>query len=343
MLVIMNADRKLLGVHHLKDRMLFLFKPPNKKESVMLRHIFSVLCTLLSLLAFLGGCGEFTPHQSGNQNGGIVFPTVSTLGDPPALQLPSPPDFVAAAALSNLDPAVYTVNGFLVGPLENEGETITAYEVTVSASDHFYLRYVAADTGQLLDDRTAYHAMADVRGDVPDWTFLAQNYTSCPSGWPLCINPGSIGFYGQGDPNWSGNKLGFSSYTIGNSGCLLTSYNMAALYKKKYKGNPGQFNQLLKDKKCFDGPYIKYTCMGNSIGATHKVIGVDEVWNTIRGGTPVIVFGYEPNWKICHAMLLWGHDGKRYWGKDPVYSWTNQDVPLHLNTGCTDSTFRTLK
>ncbi len=241
-------------------------------------------------------------------------------------------------AIEDLDPRFYEAMSTIIGPMEWDTDVITAYEVTVTSSDHFLLRYIDAVTGVFLYDEVhdlpgSDETVVPTGEDGASSTDSAERayYTSCPAGWPLCIqNPATITFYSQNDPNWSGQVLGNGpgNYTIGNSGCLISSYGMAL----KQRGHGNTTPAVLNTKKqCFNGPLVVSSCMAGQFGASYATIGVNQVWSHIASGIPVTVYGYSPCMGSNHAQMIWGHNGSQYWTKDPWYNWTNQDRAMCVN------------
>lgn len=246
-------------------------------------------------------------------------------------QLAISEDQAMAIAMTDLDSEIYTATSTIVGPMENAGESITAYEVTVNGGDHIILRYVDAMSGELLNAQDAIHEIPSL-SDLPE-DAKAAYYTSCPAGWPLCIaNPSSIYFYSQRDGSWSNQKLGNSSTTIGQAGCVLTSYAMMLRKNGRGTNNPSQLNDLGKRNSCFSGADIKHDCLAKAAGATYAQIDVNNVWGKLASGRPVVSYGYSTCLNSNHAQMLWGHDGSRYIAKDPWYDWTNQDQPMCANS-----------
>lgn len=236
-----------------------------------------------------------------------------------------------SAAMEGLDDSIYQATSTITGPMDYASEQIIAYEVTINGGDHVILRYVDANTGALLVDSDAYHeipAMPEL--DLPEG-IAASYYTSCPAGWPLCIaNPATITFYSQRDPSWKYDKLGTSTtYTIGSAGCLLSSYAMEICKNGRGCYTPKTLNNY---KTCFVGPNVNGSCLASKVGASYSTIGVNSVWSYVASGIPVVAYGFSSCMGSTHAQMIWGHDGSRYWTKDPWYDWTNQDQPMCVNS-----------
>jgi len=293
---------------------------------------FILLALLASLWTLLAGCANTSTDDTGY---------TYNLSEQQAMDI----------AMTGMDKAVYQATSSIVGPMEYEGQNITAFEVTVNGGDHMYLRYVNANSGKLMADMDARHEIPQEDSDTGMDREPVSYYTSCPSGWPLCINPGSIGFYSQRDSSWSSNILnGSSGSTIGNYGCLLSVAAMDLLQDGYSSRNPGQFNTWADTYNNFGNctssasdestPLINLSCVASDLGASYSVIGVSSVWSYIASGEPVIVYGsLTSGGSSCHAQLVWGHDGTRYWTKDPWYDWTNQDqaVRVYSSSACANT------
>ncbi|MCK6530018.1 hypothetical protein L6R50_21500 [Myxococcota bacterium] len=302
--------------------------------------VFAVGCTPPSGTAADTGLGD---DDSAAETGQFRSDDLSNLdvpvvGEAEAMQI----------AMTGLSKKQYRATSTIIGPMvDATGADIEAYEVTVNGGDHVLLRYVNADTGELMTDKDARHdIVAEPNlGDLPDGAHAAY-YTSCPGGWPLCIyDPDSITFYSQRDPSWSGKPLGFGPSTIGSAGCVLSSYAMMLRKNGRGTRNPDELNSLGKEHRedaygyCFSGDLIKHKCIAERSGASLSTLSVDQVWSTLASGKAVVAYGYSTCLGSNHAQMLWGHDGSRYWTKDPWYDWTTQDQAMCLNS----PTYRLMK
>ena len=101
--------------------------------------------------------------------------------------------------------------------------------------------------------------------------------------------------------------------------------------------NPRELNQFADSVNAFPNetsPLISSTTLAGAYGSSYRTVNISEVWNLVASGEPVIVYGsLSPGGSNCHAQLIWGHDGARYWTKDPWYDWANQDQPMRVHTG----------
>ena len=306
-------------------------------------------CSLTLLL--LAACDQepiqSDPDVSSDVTSEVVDITEPAISETEAMQI----------ALTGLDTNVYSATSTITGPLlDDAGQTIEVYEVTVLGSDQLVLRYINDATGELLINRDAWHDLAsttavpdsDTGGAPPPPSY----YTSCPSGWPLCIRtPSSITFYSQNDPSWACNYLGNSSYytlgdgtygatcghTMHSAGCLLATYDMAICQNHGTCVSLSTLNSAGQANGCFSGANLVHSCIAASEGATTTSINVDQVWSTLSSGKAVIAYGTSDclgssTSRPTHAQMIWGHDGSRYWTKDPWYDWSNQDQSLCLSS-----------
>ncbi len=289
----------------------------------------TVFGLLLSLLA-LFGCEEEGPPIDAVDN-------VTTITTDQAMQIAS----------SDATASGFTATSTIIGPMQVHGQDITAYEVMLHNDIEVLLRYVDANTGELLTSEDVRHPMpVSVDDSVTSSakTSSENYYTSCPSGWPLCIRtPSAITFYSQQDPNWknwrmNGNK---ASTTIGQVGCLLSAYAMSSAFTGHGSRNSKDSDILADQRNCYynssnqrseTGDLIDGSCFASAVSASHTVISVNQVWSTLASGIPVVAFGNSNCLgNTTHAQMIWGSDGTRYWTKDPWYAWNDQDKPLCLS------------
>lgn len=136
--------------------------------------------------------------------------------------------------------------------------------------------------------------------------FAAPGASSCTIS---SISSGT--WYSQRDSRWSGNLLGNSSvYTIGDSGCLLTSYAMVYHNVWSTSTTPSQLNSSAQAAGCFDpGSAILYhSCTLNSRGGPHwySFISMSSVASALCAGKPVVVY---VTWGSGHKMLVYKYSG----------------------------------
>lgn len=206
--------------------------------------------------------------------------------------------------------------------LREDGSTPLVYAVTLLSVDEatVRLRYVDLVTGELYLDLDEEH-YTEASDEAYAW------YRNCPGGW-LCIRnpPSAIAFYSQRDTAWSRVRLGNSNLTIGSDGCLLTSYAMALREEGFGTRNPADLNTLALQRGCYSGAMLDGACVVRAAGGHHAVIPVNNVWSTLASGRPVVAHGRSDCLgPYTHAQMLWGHDGARFWTKDPWFDYTQQD------------------
>lgn len=168
-------------------------------------------------------------------------------------------------------------------------------------------------------------------------------------GWQLYVDIPR--FYSQGDPNWSSKGLGYNycgNSTIGRYGCHLTCVSM--LYGKwgYPEMNPPGLNNWsflgqshyafvnYKNTKDSDhggcGDFINpsQALQYPNICRPWSTISTNDIYGQLQRGRPVIAntdqYGFGN-----HFVVIFAFDGAKYWVKDPVKDWVNQDQPLSGN------------
>jgi hypothetical protein len=282
------------------------------------------------IIALSVGCAE-PPQEltlSGADSAATTEAAAPALDDSEVAALPADriPE-VDAVAIASRGQTGFKATSTLQGPaaLPN-GTTPMVYAVTLRSDDGevVRLRYVDMVTGELYTEIDETHRLDELnieaQGDQA-W------YRSCPGGW-ICIRnpPSNIVFYSQRDPSWSSVRLGNSNLTIGSDGCLLTAYAMALREEGFGTRNPRDLNTLGVQRGCFSGPLVINSCLISAAGGRYGTIPVNNLWSTIASGRPVVAFGTSD----ClgprtHAQMIWGHDGARFWTKDPWFDYTQQD------------------
>jgi len=314
-------------------------------------HVVAAFATFILMLCGLFAC-SINPVGSSTQTAPpVTDPDVVVDNQDTDTNLVVLPPAISEAqamqiAMTGLDPTIYHPTSTITGPMTaDQGVEIEAYEVTINGGDKLVLRYVNDATGELLADQDAWHdvpAISEMDTAVDTGAVVPFSYyTSCPAGWPLCIksNPATITFYSQNDPNWKNHTLGYGPSTIGSAGCLLSTYAMAICQNHGTCVNSDTLNTAGKNGGCFVGDLLTlsggvHSCITNVEGASNTKIGVNDVWSTLQSGKAVIAFGTSDCFRgsPTHAQMIWGHDGSRYWTKDPWYDWANQDQSLCLRS-----------
>jgi hypothetical protein len=254
----------------------------------------------------------------------------------------------AMAIASNGAPNGFRPTSTLIGPAGlTDGREPVVYAVTLTNDEgDVMLRYVDLVTGEIYGELDELHTLDEIlalsEGDTADLGAFDDGsgqqawYRSCNPGW-VCIRnpPSNIAFYSQRDPSWSGTRLGNSSLTIGSHGCLLTAYAMALREEGFGTRNPRDLNTLGIQRGCFSGALIRHQCLVDAAAgrATYRTLTVNQIWSHIASGKPVVAFGTSNCFtNTTHAQMIWGHDGARFWTKDPYYDHTQQDQSMCLSS-----------
>ncbi len=130
--------------------------------------------------------------------------------------------------------------------------------------------------------------------------------------------------HGQGDPAWSGERIGGSGETIGAVGCTLCCVSMALEHFGIGAGDPSRLNASL-----IDGG--GYTERGWILWSTVERVAADRVAVTVhrspshrridadlKAGRLVLVKFHLPG-GIPHWVLICGKQGDDYLVKDPAF------------------------
>ena len=159
--------------------------------------------------------------------------------------------------------------------------------------------------------------------------------------WPDAATKPPIPLYGQRDPRWKDQLLGYSAVaTFGTYGCLVTCVAMLATHALQYEVTPLLVNARLKDVGGFVAntanmyfakvieafPELKLAGFYRWRTIAADLSKIDEILN--RGGYPVIQVDFDPGDQQRadpdldeHWVLIVGKDGEGYRIYDP---WTGQ-------------------
>jgi peptidoglycan hydrolase CwlO-like protein len=156
----------------------------------------------------------------------------------------------------------------------------------------------------------AAKSKADALGRRID-ALMAESWGGSPTGNRL-IPVASYGwYYSQQNSSWAGDTMGYSPYTIGQFGCLITSIAMIA----KHKGESNVTPRYIADNGNFtgDGYYIS-----GPQGISEITAGTN--WNYINSqiamGNPVIVrLNLSSYW--THFVVIYAKSGSNYLIQDP--------------------------
>lgn len=121
----------------------------------------------------------------------------------------------------------------------------------------------------------------------------------------------------QNDPQWKGQKLGFGTGSIGNYGCLLTSFTAILNYFAKQNWSPEEINDLMKQWGGYAGETKNLWSwkVAEKFGIKYSLNHSDsyddtEVKNWIAKGVPVILkVDGKPLGGLSHYIVALG-DGK---------------------------------
>lgn len=138
------------------------------------------------------------------------------------------------------------------------------------------------------------------------------------------IEPPAVTYYLQRDELWKNDKLGESSFTMGSSGCLVTSIaSLLNLYGEQV--TPGQLNKKLQEAGAYNStgdviwagiseayPEIRTIVPGN--------VEPDEIEKALKNGRyPLVKVKHLGN-GYWHWVLLIGSDERGYLCMDPLYN-----------------------
>jgi len=165
------------------------------------------------------------------------------------------------------------------------------------------------------------------------WGMVARRVIAASGGlyFARAVTLAVPGFH-QGDPRWHGDPLGATRYTMGESGCAVTS---AAMVLKWYgvDTDPQRLNAYLTGHQGYvgDGFLVWERAADLGQGGLEKAYedlpsywGID--WQLIRGN-PVIVRIHFPNGRT-HFVVIAGKRGFDYLIMDPGAGWTRGLYPL---------------
>ncbi|PIY95682.1 MAG: hypothetical protein COY66_06155 [Candidatus Kerfeldbacteria bacterium CG_4_10_14_0_8_um_filter_42_10] len=276
--------------------------------------IIAMAVLVIALAAGFYGCGK-QESPVGNQEGTTVQP-----GENPDYQA------IAEALISGTMPQEeynqlalwdeetrYTLRGYVLRIISEEG---------VEARSDVY--YIVGGNGEV----TSAEEINEIGRQQAEKEGLTRNLD-----WVLYVE---VPFYSQNDPNWSSNHLGYSSYwTIGNSGCHLCCVSM--LYAKWGYCPPNQCPSMYPPglnnwayAGCAHYAFQNGTAFirlpqAIQYGACRPWgwITNNQIWGHLQAGHPVIAhtWQYDDN----HYVVIFAHDGSRYWVKDPVKNAANQN------------------
>jgi hypothetical protein len=155
--------------------------------------------------------------------------------------------------------------------------------------------------------------------------FLPKLVQECTECLPLNIT------YSQRDSRWAADVLGQNTghdKTIGNYGCLLTAYNMQAVFLGLTTDTPRQFNIRMRNAGAFSGPYLNPGALANAFPTQIQYNGYlsrgetlnNRIKSYIDTGYPVPVevdFRPETAQWDQHWVLVIGYNADDFYIVDP--------------------------
>lgn len=126
--------------------------------------------------------------------------------------------------------------------------------------------------------------------------------------FPITVSPKislSVTKLKQTDKRWKNDQLGSGKYTIGSSGCVLTSITMLYNYTNGTSLTPIEMEKKLS----FSGSGIIWSSVSKN-GLTQKggSISLANIYAKLKQGTPVVVFCKNGSGGT-HAVLVTGYTG----------------------------------
>ncbi len=132
----------------------------------------------------------------------------------------------------------------------------------------------------------------------------------------------SVTAYHQRDPEWKEDKLGNSSYTIGSSGCLLSSIT-SAISVTEAKTTPGELNKIFNEKGVYDdNGNLQWGILDELDGFHTEVYSevsgeiVDECLE--KGRFPIVKVRTLQGIGANHYVLIVGAENGEYICMDPL-------------------------
>ena len=179
-------------------------------------------------------------------------------------------------------------------------------------------------------------AVTDVMSTVPDWYEVPEGWMMSrflerldydPPATMLAIKPLS-----QRDTRWASHKLGYSYYTIGGYGCLITAISMILNWYGK-STDPAQLNDALVRVGGFTGANLYWNAiaqvqpdvyLAKSIDCYYIPAPLHEIDALLADDVPVLVhvdFNLSTPAVEQHWVLIVGKSGGDYIMNDP---WTGE-------------------
>ena len=176
-------------------------------------------------------------------------------------------------------------------------------------------------------------AVTDVMSTVPDWYEVPEGWMMSrflerldyqPPATMLAIKPLS-----QRDTRWASHKLGYSYYTIGGYGCLITAISMILNWYGK-QTDPAQLNDALVRVGGFTGANLYWNAIAQVQPDVYLAKAIDcyyipaplhEIDALLADDVPVLVHvDFTPGGAVDqHWVLIVGKSGSDYIMNDPWF------------------------
>jgi GH25 family lysozyme M1 (1,4-beta-N-acetylmuramidase) len=187
-------------------------------------------------------------------------------------------------------------------------------------------------------------AVTDVMSTVPDWYEVPEGWMMSrflerldydPPATMLAIKPLS-----QRDTRWASHKLGYSYYTIGGYGCLITAISMILNWYGK-STDPAQLNDALVRVGGFTGANLYWNAIAQVQPDVYLAKAIDcyyipaplhEIDALLADDVPVLVHvDFTPGGAVDqHWVLIVGKSGSDYIINDP---WTGEQGSFRTRYG----------
>lgn len=134
--------------------------------------------------------------------------------------------------------------------------------------------------------------------------------------------------YRQDDDDWKDDKIGNSSFTMGDSGCIITSIS-TAISQSKSPLTPGELNTLLTENNVFDDDGNLQWGMLEQIDGFHAKVYSDITSQNIdecleNGRYPIIMVHRKTLTSYHHYILVIGTKNGNYVCMDPLEDYLTQ-------------------
>jgi len=187
-------------------------------------------------------------------------------------------------------------------------------------------------------------AVTDVMSTMPDWYEVPEGWMMSrflerldydPPATMLAIKPLS-----QRDTRWASHKLGYSYYTIGGYGCLITAISMILNWYGK-QTDPAQLNDALVRVGGFTGANLYWNAiaqvqpdiyLAKAIDCYYIPAPLHEIDALLADDVPVLVHvDFTPGGAVDqHWVLIVGKSGDDYIINDP---WTGEQGSFRTRYG----------